>query len=576
MSTTDTQKRMAAVVGLCMGFALLVPYRCSLPVRTAGGTEGGNTAASLQGTVVYEVTAKPAAGSLVRLRTSNFLNDTGKIPPRQNTVNFYNTLTDSNGRFSIDSVDTGSYCIEVNDGKSNAVVLKYTVGGHDSLVKLPPDTLRRTSTISGTVASMPDSVGLSSMQVYIYGLERTARRDSLSGVFVIEDVPRGNYTIRVVSSSPRVVPKEISSVAVSPGGETNVGPVDLLSYKTWKHSRKIFLNTTASGAGVGGGVAKVPVLIRLTNSNFNFNEAGKNGDDIRFARSDSAALSFEIERWDSANGFAEIWVCIDTVFGNDSMQNFTMYWGASSGSVLISSNSAAVFDTSNGFQGVWHLQEPGGAPARDATVNHFNGTPSDTSPVAAFGPIGNAKAFNGTSSFFDMKNTASGKLNFPENGTYTVSAWAYADTLDNKFHVVVGKSDNQYFLKLKQYYPPNPMRWEFVEYQDNSGWDITDSLATAKEWKYLVGIRDGVKQYFFVDGELADSSIELKADTLPRKTTDDVTIGKYLSYSKIDGSYCPFKGMIDEVRISNVARSADWIKLCFMNQKPLDALVKMK
>jgi hypothetical protein len=35
-----------------------------------------------------------------------------------------------------------------------------------------------------------------------------------------------------------------------------------------------------------------------------------------------------------------------------------------------------------------------------------------------------------------------------------------------------------------------------------------------------------------------------------------------------------FAGQIDEVRASNISLSPDWVKLCFMNQKSQDALVK--
>jgi hypothetical protein len=251
-----------------------------------------------------------------------------------------------------------------------------------------------------------------------------------------------------------------------------------------------------------------------------------------------------------------------------------MLWGNPLATAV--SSSASVFDTANGFQGVWHFSEQNLANVNDATGNHFDGTPSDTAPVSATGAIGIGKGFNGASSYFDMKNTASGKLNFPENGTYTVSAWVYADTLDNRFHSIVGKSDNQYFLKLKQYYPPNPMRWEFAEYHSIAGWQITDTIATAREWKYLVGVRRGQSQCFSLDGILVDSVIQVKADSLPRNTGDDVTIGKFLTFSAIDAGYCPFKGIIDEVRISSVARSPDWVRLCFMNQKTSDALVQFR
>ncbi|HEX7511205.1 MAG TPA: LamG-like jellyroll fold domain-containing protein, partial [Chitinivibrionales bacterium] len=39
-------------------------------------------------------------------------------------------------------------------------------------------------------------------------------------------------------------------------------------------------------------------------------------------------------------------------------------------------------------------------------------------------------------------------------------------------------------------------------------------------------------------------------------------------------TYFNFIGRIDEVRVSSVPLNPDWIKLCFMNQKEQDALVK--
>jgi hypothetical protein len=37
-----------------------------------------------------------------------------------------------------------------------------------------------------------------------------------------------------------------------------------------------------------------------------------------------------------------------------------------------------------------------------------------------------------------------------------------------------------------------------------------------------------------------------------------------------------FKGSIDEGAVSFTARGADWIRLCYMNQKAADALVRIK
>jgi hypothetical protein len=37
---------------------------------------------------------------------------------------------------------------------------------------------------------------------------------------------------------------------------------------------------------------------------------------------------------------------------------------------------------------------------------------------------------------------------------------------------------------------------------------------------------------------------------------------------------CPWKGSMDECSVSWKARSPDWVRLCYMNQKQQDALVK--
>ena len=186
-----------------------------------------------------------------------------------------------------------------------------------------------------------------------------------------------------------------------------------------------------------------------------------------------------------------------------------------------------------------------------------------------------AQDFDGKSSWIHIKGTANNTLNFPENGRYTVSAWVYSDTLDDKWHLIVGKSNEQYFLK--QQIKSRNGNWEFVEFHDKSGWEITETPATIKSWKYLTGIRDGDKQYFYIDGQLATSTIKPNYDTTSRNNSDDVTIGRFQNYVKYENEgFCFFDGKIDEVRISNVARSADWIKLCFMNQRGDDKLLGFK
>jgi hypothetical protein len=202
--------------------------------------------------------------------------------------------------------------------------------------------------------------------------------------------------------------------------------------------------------------------------------------------------------------------------------------------------------------------------------------PSDTAPVGAEGAIGPCRSFNGSSNFIRMNGTADSKLNFPGNGIYTVSAWAYADSIDYGSHLIVGKSNEQYAMKFKFSVWNSPMVWELSAYLDSLNWCSTNSLPlvpSAKTWTHIVGVHNGTAQYFFLNGKLVDSSISVSTGSRP--VGQDVTIGRFLSKppDSVEG-ICPFFGMIDEVRVSNVACSADWIKLCYMNQKEQDALVK--
>ncbi len=128
-----------------------------------------------------------------------------------------------------------------------------------------------------------------------------------------------------------------------------------MAYESWSFKRKIQLDTTSSGANVAGNVSNFPVLIRLDSSNFNFSQADADGADIRFSDSDGTQLSYEIERWDSANQKAVIWVRVPQVDGNSNQDYIYMHWGKSG--QITESNGPNTFESGNGYQAVWHLNE---------------------------------------------------------------------------------------------------------------------------------------------------------------------------------------------------------------------------
>jgi len=130
-------------------------------------------------------------------------------------------------------------------------------------------------------------------------------------------------------------------------------------YSQWASNRDVVLNTKAAGANVSVTQINFPVLIRLTAADSAvFAAAQSNGQDIRFAKPNGVHLAYQIEQWNATAKSAVLWVLVDTIKGNDSAVYCKMYFGKLGASD--SSKASTVFDTSNGYQGVWHLNEASG------------------------------------------------------------------------------------------------------------------------------------------------------------------------------------------------------------------------
>jgi hypothetical protein len=347
------------------------------------------------------------------------------------------------------------------------------------------------------------------------------------------------------------------------------GDTAITAQGPWSYSKIFHLNTTGTGANVSGDACGFPALIRLTKDNFNFSQARLEGGDIRFTKADNTPLAYEIERWDPAAQSADIWVKIDTVFGNDESHGIAMYWGASAPAAGGESNGAAVFDTGNGFVGVWHLNDPG-ASVKDATYNAYGGSAYNMAPQSGmFGIIGAGREFRGDSSYITMPGTSASKLNFGQNDVYSLSAWIYTDTLDSLYQAIISKGDEQYNLEILG------GDWEFAEYENKAGWNMSQSPspATVRQWVHVVGVRNGAKQYLYVNGSCVDSVGKVLGNGFSRASGYDLMIGKTNGVSMPGFPYY-FHGVLDEIRIHNCALSADWIKLCYMNQKMFEALIQ--
>lgn len=528
----------------------LIPVVILLGLTTISCSSGGGGTeweARISGRVV-DSTGSPCVSSKVLLLPANFNPITDSI-----TDTSFFSVTDNTGSYSIIISEPGSFNIEVTSSVNTKKALITGVSITDVEKNLVTDAVvRECGTI---IINISDNSLSDNPYVYIPGTSSYVKVSD--GKATLTGVPSGSIPPLYYLKNSNDLQLLRSGIEVP-----SAGIVFVKESSSWDYSKKIFLNTTVSGAGIENNVYNFPLLLRLTKDNFDFSSAKSSGDDIYFTKNDGTRIPFEIEHWDQLSQHAEIWVKIDTVFGNNSTQALIMFWGNSD--IIANSSSSKVFDTSDGFSGVWHLGQLNSGTISDATGNGIHGNAVATTPVQ--GIIGLAQSFDGSKSHIQIQETADSKLNVSENDTFSVSAWVKTNTLDSNYQGIIYKSNLQYGLQIR---PEN--KWEFFTFTDKNGWEATNFPATANSWHMLTGVRIGSRQYLYLDAACVDSSISVVSSKLSRDTLTHLEIGHCQNGGLEPDRF--FNGIIDEVRISHILTSPDWIKLCFMNQKEENIVV---
>jgi len=132
--------------------------------------------------------------------------------------------------------------------------------------------------------------------------------------------------------------------------------------------------------------------------------------------------------------------------------------------------------------------------------------------------------------------------------------------------IIVDKGIFQYRLQITRFADLN-----IYKFIDRNGWSCTDAPANKKGWYHLTGVNADQNQYLYVNGILSDSVVTIRSETDRYSNEFNVMIGRC---SDVNRRF--FHGLLDEVRISNRARSSSWIRLCYENQRPGQQFVQIK
>lgn len=277
------------------------------------------------------------------------------------------------------------------------------------------------------------------------------------------------------------------------------------------------------------------------------------GFDITFADA-SSTLDHEVELYDPVAGSLRAWVRIPSLPG-DSDTVFRMDYGTPTG--VSQEDAAAVW---SGHRGVWHMEEDpsGTAPqTRDSTsaVNHGTSVGSMPSSALVGGISGKAVRFDGS----DDKIVIGDEAELVITGAISIEVWIALDVSagsQSAFARVVDKWSGTFGGGYGLFF-------------SNSGQDFGLNTADGSNQENVIGnpsLSQDVWYYvastwtpgagtgrLLVDGNV-DTSVStshssIKADNQP------FTLGR-----SDDGGIdaCPFRGRIDEVRVSAVSRPPEW------------------
>ncbi|MHA2244192.1 MAG: DUF2341 domain-containing protein, partial [Candidatus Hodarchaeales archaeon] len=307
-------------------------------------------------------------------------------------------------------------------------------------------------------------------------------------------------------------------------------------------------NITIDRQKVDGDLKNFTLLLNIFDADLQ-EYAQRDGGDIMFTRDSGEKLNHEIEIFDqTGNGthaHLVAWVQVD-LFGSQNNQ-ISMYFGNSTVSNQEKPESVWI----NDYISVWHLNENGNGSINeysDSTANNNDGQggggiPEQT-PVQVPGQIGMAQLFNGFDNLIQVPSSTS--LSDPMD-EITIEGWLYSPDGSPGGSIISSPSDFGFDFF-------DSAIWILLNGTEANYWQ-TGEFASF-DWHHYVFTYDGSVNMLYIDGEGRSGMIN--------NGTIQNTEPLYIGWNNWATHF--IKGIIDEVRVSNISRSPEWIMTEYNNQ----------
>jgi hypothetical protein len=296
-------------------------------------------------------------------------------------------------------------------------------------------------------------------------------------------------------------------------------------------------------------LTNIPLLVVLNTNIHGFGYTqfyAPNAGDLRFTMADgSANLNYEIEAW-NPGGDSRVWVRVPLLSSNTAIR---ATWGNTvATNPPASTTNGATW--SEGYVGVWHLNDTGAA---DSTVGGHDAAFNDA--TVTNGIVTSAAAYNGSSQMTQVP--WHGDFNLAAH--FEVQGWfrlAAADkpasgsfrTLTSR-EIAADFNNRNWWLALRS----DGRLW----WKSSPGIDTTNSTDLANgAWHHFAAVHDGSAAWLYVDG--VQAVVDATPGVVSTPTTD-------VFFGSEDGTPRYHKGPLDEMRVSNVPRSSNWVWAVYQN-----------
>jgi hypothetical protein len=583
-----TRSKLAiSLLALQALFAMVFFVACS-DNKVAGGNSSEVGSPELMGTLAYD----DGTSNPIYLRRAAYARvycvPVDYDPAKDDSTAYYSTTADSMGHYEFDHVPDGLYNIEAfyeDSEKSFALRESGVKIANESTLSMNLD-IPKSHEIRVRFSDVKDSVASISIVGSTYKSTAKITTDEYGQYVTFEGLPAAYYdSVQVSTNSGALSLKAVFVDAYN--------AFQNVFYDDTVRTLEIPLNTAAGGIDLHDTLEGFPLYVRLSDLNAQDRKSlAKNLNELKVFLEPAADWTTSQTVYDKDGNPVGLWIHLTTLYPQRELQKLVFSWTEYETVSEVDATSAETAATlaapskvnaqkpmklkraaepfSDDFVAAWNFDETElDSTTRSSGNNPFKGRVTDV--ATGDGIIGGAFYFNGKSSIIEIENSADyWGFALADTSHFSASFWVNVeDTSTSRF--VWGKSESEYHFKY-QAGDSDKSSWMFKEL-DESDLDhwYEASIATKpavdyNQWVHFTVVKSGDSTAIYRNGVLEDVQVGRNHTDDKRIADGPFVIGaRKQSSGKVDRV---FKGWIDELYFLNAAKSSEWARLIYLNQKP--------